>query len=281
MTSRGYQLLDSGEGAKLERFGSFVLARPCAHAVWKKQLSETVWREADAYFSRDPESRWYFRRPLPPSWVVEVAGVSFRIMPTDFGHLGIFPEQKQNWEWIGETLKEKKGANVLNLFAYSGGSTLVAAKAGAILCHLDASKGMVTWARENAEQNGLEKAPIRWIVEDVRKFLGREKKRGVQYDAIILDPPTFGRGAKGELFKIEEEIVPLLQECRQLLSDHPLFLLCSCHTPGFSPLVMQRLLQQAMEGKGGHVRCGEMLLEGKEARFSVPNGVYGRWTGEI
>ncbi len=275
--SKGYQLLDSGEGAKLEQFGPFVLARPCAHAVWKKRLPESVWKEADAFFSRDPESRWHCKRSLPPSWEIDVAGISFRIMPTDFGHLGIFPEQKQNWEWIRDVLREKKRATVLNLFAYSGGSTLVAAKAGASLCHLDASKGMVSWARENAECNGLEKAPIRWIVEDVRKFLGREKKRGIQYDAIILDPPTFGRGAKGELFKIEEEIVPLLHECRQLLSKQPIFLLCSCHTPGFSPLVLQHLLQQAMEGMGGSVSSGEMLLEGKNAHFSVPNGVYGRW----
>ncbi|WP_068471167.1 class I SAM-dependent methyltransferase [Candidatus Protochlamydia phocaeensis] len=276
-----YALIDSGEGRKLERFGPYLLSRPCSQAVWKPQLSMQEWNKADAFFSREQENKWTWLKRLPEKWQIEVAEIIFKISPTDFGHLGIFPEQRDFWEWIQTTLKpfasSKQKPRVLNLFAYSGGSTLAAAKAGAAVCHLDASKGMVAWARENAALNQLEQAPIRWIVEDVKKFLARELKRGSRYDAIILDPPTFGRGAKGELFKIEDEIVPLLNDCRKLLSDQPLFVLFSCHTPGFSPLVMQHLLNQAMEGMKGHIEVGEMILTGHNGAFDVPSGTYARW----
>ena len=276
-----YALIDSGDGRKLEKFGSFILDRPCAHAVWKKTKPLSTWEQAHGFFSRDPENRWIFKSKTPSSWDLEEAGLQFHIMPTDFGHLGIFPEQKASWEWIQNTIKTAPHKNdrvrVLNLFAYSGGSTLAAAKAGAAVCHLDASKGMVAWARENALLNDLEKAPIRWIVEDVRKFIARELKRGSRYEAVILDPPTFGRGAKGEFFKIEEEILSLLADCRQLLSPDPLFILFSCHTPGFTPLVMHHLLAQTMEGAGGLVESGEMVLEGNSKTFDLPSGSYSRW----
>ena len=232
-----FTLVDSGNCRKLERFGPYLLSRPCSQAVWLPQLSEKEWDKADATFSREQENKWTYKRQLPQMWHIEVSGLLFKISPTDFGHLGIFPEQKPFWEWIETTVrlnvKASSRPRVLNLFAYSGGATLAAAKGGAAVCHLDASKGMVTWARENAALNGLEQAPIRWIVEDVKKFLLREQKRGSRYEGIILDPPTFGRGTKGEIFKIEEEIVPLLHDCRALLSEHPLFVLFSCHTPGF------------------------------------------------
>jgi 23S rRNA (cytosine1962-C5)-methyltransferase len=279
--SLNYQLIDSGAGRKLERFGDYLLARPCSQAVWKCQLSSKEWGKADATFSREQENRWTLLRPLPPSWQIEVAGIQFKLSSTDFGHLGIFPEQKPFWEWIQTTIKAKITPQfkprVLNLFAYSGGSTLAAAKAGASVCHLDASKGMVAWARENAALNQLQKAPIRWIVEDVRKFLLREKRRGSRYEAIILDPPSFGRGSNGELFKIEDDIIPLLEECRELLSDEPLFFLFSCHTPGFSPVVMQHLTQQLLSKYAGTVAVGEMLLEGKKGICPVPSGTYARW----
>lgn len=284
MSKETYELIDSGKGQKLERFGPYLLIRPCAQAVWQPKLSTQEWNKADAIFSREQENKWTLLKSLPDRWQITVASIVFKLASTDFGHLGIFPEQKSSWEWIQKLLlpysKQKNPPRVLNLFAYSGGSTLAAAKAGAAVCHLDASKGMVTWARENAVLNGLEKAPIRWIVEDVRKFLMRERKRGSRYEGIILDPPSFGRGSKGELFKIEEEIVSLLEDCRALLSEKPLFVLFSCHTPGFSPLVMQHLLTQAMQGLPGKIEVGEMTLNGKENTLDVPSGTYARWIGE-
>lgn len=276
-----YDLIDSGDGQKLERFGSYVIARPASQAVWKKQLPQSKWDAADAHFSRDRENKWVQTRQLPDFWEIEAAGIAFKISSTDFGHLGIFPEQRPFWQWmqtaIAPHVKGDFKPRVLNLFAYSGGSTLAAAKAGASVCHLDASKGMVAWARENAAKNHLDKAPIRWIVEDVKKFLAREIKRGSRYEAIILDPPSFGRGSKGEIFKIEEDIVSLLEDCRQLLSSNPLFVLFSCHTPGFTPLVMQQLLAQSLHGLNGQIDCGEMVLSGSKKPFVIPSGTFARW----
>ena len=276
-----YALIDSGKGRKLERFGPYLLSRPCSQAVWQTQLSEKEWDKADATFSREQENKWTQKRLLPSTWQIEVAGLLFKISTTDFGHLGIFPEQRPFWDWIQTIVKAYATVafkpRVLNLFAYSGGSTLAAAKAGAAVCHLDASKGMVAWARENAELNHLEKASIRWIVEDVKKFLMRELKRGSRYEGIILDPPSFGRGAKGEIFKIEEEIVELLHDCRELLSDNPLFILFSCHTPGFSPLVMHHLMMQTMQELNGTLEVGEMVLAGQKPALDVPSGTYAKW----
>lgn len=280
-----YELLDSGEGRKLERFGSFVIARPCAQAVWKQALSEKDWERADAIFTREPENRWIKKKALPATWKIDVDGLIFQLSTTDFGHLGIFPEQRDSWSWIKEivqTARKSRGSeiHVLNLFAYSGGSTLAAAQAGAQVCHLDASKGMVDWARENAALNGLEKAPIRWIVDDVAKFLKRELRRERLYDAIILDPPTFGRGAKGELFKIESDLLPILNDCKALLSEHPLFILFSCHTPGYTPIAMHHLMSQMMKAYPGLIQSGEMVLRGKDSVFSIPSGTYAYWCRE-
>lgn len=257
-TSCMYALVDSGDQKKLERFGKFTLVRPCSQALWKPKLSQEEWRRADASFSR--EEGWHRSSPLPASWAIEWQGLRFKIAPTDFGHLGIFPEHAQIWNWATEQIRgAKKGVQLLNLFAYSGGATLACAQAGAQVCHLDASKGMVTWARENAELNAMEGLPIRWIVDDALKFLKREQSRGRRYDAIILDPPTFGRGNRGEVFKIERDIGELLALCRSLLSDEPLFVALTTHTPGMTPTVMYRLLEQMM-GKG-NIEAGEMVLE--------------------
>lgn len=274
-----YQLIDSGHGRKLERFGPYLLDRPSAITVWPPQLSAEEWKKADAFFAREGESnKWLFRDTVPPSWVIQTAGIRFKISPTDFGHLGIFPEQHFFWNWIREVVaSRKKPPEVLNLFAYSGGVTLAAAQGGANVCHLDASKGMVAWARENAALNELQGSPIRWIVDDVTKFLIREKKRGRRYDAIVLDPPSFGRGAQGEVFKIEEEINPLLEMCRDLLSEDPLFILFSCHTPGFTPIVMHHLLSQAMKGRSGKIDSGEMTLTGAAHVLPLPSGSFARW----
>jgi len=266
-----YSLIDSGDGEKLERFGNFVLARPCAQAVWNKSAGSDVWQKADATFTRVDDKRWDMKGSLPDSWHITTSGVTFKIAPTEFGHLGIFAEQRPLWQKLRDAITKQPGPiQVLNLFAYSGGATLACAQAGARVCHLDASKGMVSWARENAALNGLENAPIRWIVEDVQKFLERELRRGSFYDLIILDPPTFGRGSKGEIFKIEKHIVPLLQKCSALLSKEPLGLLFSCHTPGFTPTVLTQLLAQTCEHTGT-ISSGEMLLE---ATFSIPSGTY-------
>ena len=273
----GYELLDSGNGAKLERFGEVVLARPCAQAVWQPQRPAR-WKTADATFDREDGNRWHGRNRLPQEWVIDVDGTRFRLSGTDFGHLGIFPEQRAQWTWIRETVAAAgRPVRVLNLFAYSGGSTLAAARGGAEVCHLDASKGMVQWARANAALNGLESHPIRWIVDDAHKFLNREIRRGRRYDGIILDPPTYGRGGNGETYKIERDLTETLRLCRALLSDSPLFLLLSAHTPGHTPIVLGNVLTQALRGLGGAVTSGEMVLAGAPDVFPLPSGAYARW----
>ncbi|MCB1119180.1 MAG: class I SAM-dependent methyltransferase [Chlamydiia bacterium] len=264
-----YALLDSGNGRKLEKFGPYTLDRPAAQAVWKPKLSKSQWQQADLFFTREGKYAWKRRSNVPDEWQITIDSLKFQMQLTDFGHLGIFPEQIPLWKWIQSRIT--RPMRVLNLFAYSGGATLAAAQAGAEVCHLDASKGMVAWARENAALNQLDKAPIRWIVDDVNKFLLRELNRKRQYDAIILDPPSFGRGAKGEIFKIEHHLNPLLDQCRSLLTVTPAFILFSCHTPGFTPTTMQLLLEQLNLPKG-KIEVGEMLLE-----ETLPSGVYGRW----
>lgn len=283
MTLYNYTLLDSGNGRKLEQFGSIVLDRPCAQALWEKTQKE-LWQKADALFEREEGRGWKKKAKIPEAWSIEVEGIIFRIAPTDFGHLGIFPEQQAFWKWLREKAAEEKTQRraplkTLNLFAYSGGSTMALAQGGAEVVHLDASKGMVAWARENAQLNGLDKAPIRWIVDDAIKFLKREIRRGSSYDAIVLDPPTFGRGSKAEVFAIEEQIIPLLQLCRSLLSRTPSFILFSCHTPGFSPCVMHHLLKQTIGNQSlyfdGIIDYGEMLIESDQS-FALPSGTFAR-----
>ena len=274
-----YELLDSGDGRKLERFGRVVLARPCSQAIWKPLLPESEWARADASFDREKGLNWHGRDRLPAHWEISVDNIRFRLSGTDFGHLGIFPEQRAQWRWIGETVRDAgRKVSVLNLFAYSGGSTLAPALAGAEVCHLDASQSMVDWARENAALNGLQEAPIRWIAEDAHKFLGREIRRGRRYDAIILDPPSFGRGAKGEVYKIERDLSKTLALCRELLSEKPLFILLSAHTPGITPVVLENLLLDAFRGLSPSLQSGEMLLTGAEGVRPVPSGCYARAT---
>jgi 23S rRNA (cytosine1962-C5)-methyltransferase len=263
-----YQLIDSGGEQKLERFGEYTLIRPCPQAIWRP-LHLDEWTKADASFSREPENRWHLVRRLPLSWVAEIGNVRFKIAPTDFGHLGAFPEHAQLWTMMRPMIREK--TRILNLFAYSGGVTLAAAQEGASVCHLDASKGMVEWARENAQLNRLEKAPIRWIVDDAVKFLRREIKRSSFYEGIVIDPPTFGRGSKGEVFKIERDLGALLELCREVLSPDRKFLILSCHTPGITPIVLQNIVQQIFGPE--RVSAGEMTLQSGNS-FSIPSGCY-------
>ncbi len=273
-----YSLVDSGNQQKLERFGKYTIARPCAQALWRPRLGRAEWDLADAQFSRDGGNAWHFRTKLPESWTVEMEGLDFKVSLTDFGHLGLFPEHRLFWSGMRQAISKRQSPpHVLNLFAYSGGATLAAASAGARVCHVDASKGMVAWARENARLNQLANAPIRWIVDDAAKFLMREIKRGVRYDGIVLDPPSFGRGNKGEVFKIERDIHELLELCRQLLSADPLFLIFTTHTPGMTPLVMEHLLRQKTQGMGGEIETGEMTLHSTTA-IALPCGSYARWS---
>lgn len=277
-----YQLIDSGNGRKLEQFGDFVLNRPASQAIWKPRLNDQIWSDAHVIVDRDGKRTLLQRSKIPDSWSTMIEGILFKLSVTDFGHIGVFPEQRSNWAKLQNIVKDrvKQGdvPNVLNLFAYSGGSTLACAKAGAKVTHLDASKGMVSWARDNAELNDLQQAPIRWMVDDVIKFCERELRRGVRYDGIILDPPTYGRGKANEVFKIEEHLPYLLELCNQLLSDKPLFILLSCHTPGFTPIVLEHLLRQAISFNSGTFQPSEMLLEGaSDDVLSLPNGTQCFW----
>lgn len=272
MTREDYELLDSGDGRKLERFGRFTLARPCSQALWRQSLPAAEWARADASFDREDGNRWHGRANLPKEWEIETAGIRFRLGGTDFGHLGIFPEQRAQWRWIRGAAAARKGARVLNLFAYSGGSTMAAALGGAEVCHLDASKGMVEWARANAALNGLSDRPVRWIVDDAHKFMRREIRRRRRYDAVILDPPTFGRGAGGEMYRIENDLRETLGLARDLLSEDPMFVLFSSHTPGLSQTVAENILGQLFPGAS--LESGEMLLEGRG--LPCPSGIYCR-----
>ena len=267
-----YELLDSGDGRKLERFGKYTLARPCSQAMWRPVLPDSAWARADATFDREEGNRWHGRANLPKEWRIETAGIRFNLGGTDFGHLGIFPEQRAQWKWIRKTVSGRPGAKALNLFAYSGGSTLASALGGAEVCHLDASKGMVEWARANAKLNNLADSPIRWIVDDAHKFMKREIRRGRRYDAVILDPPTFGRGAGGEMYKIERDLKETLALVCDLLSEKPLFVLFSSHTPGLSPIVAENIMGQLFPS--ARLESGEMLLEG--GSLQCPSGIYCR-----
>lgn len=280
LKSENYQLLDSGDQRKLEQFGPYLLVRPCSQALWKPTLSKEIWAKADATFTREGGNSWTFKNKVPAQWNAVIEGVKFKIAPTDFGHLGVFPEHSQLWKEMQSVIRNaKQRPNVLNLFAYSGGATLAAAQAGAAVCHLDASKPMVAWARENAALNRLQDAPIRWIVEDVFKFLKREIKRGSRYEGIILDPPSFGRGNNKEMFIIERDIHELLNLCNELLSENPLFLMFTTHTPGMTPIAMNHLMRQKMKGRGGKIAVGEMVLPAANG-LDIPAGSYAIWQTE-
>jgi 23S rRNA (cytosine1962-C5)-methyltransferase len=279
-----YELLDSGELYKLERFGPIVLSRPCASAMWRRALAPGEWERATASFGREKGNHWKGRHKLPKVWTIAIEDIRFQLASTDFGHVGIFPEQIEQWQRIREfcrafTSKHQRPPRVLNLFAYSGGCTLFAAESGAEVVHVDASKGMVEWARKNAALNGLENRPIRWIIEDVTKFVVREQRREKRYDLIILDPPSYGRGSNGEIFKIESELPSLLGLLNSILSSETAGILLSSHTPELTPVALENLLSMEFGSRGGAFESGEMLLRGTKGVLPVPAGSYCWWSG--
>lgn len=275
-----YELLDSGSLQKLEQVGEFRLVRPALNAFWRPALPKKEWDAADAVFTRDSSGggHWQFRRELPESWLVEWGGFTLNIKPTGFGHLGFFAEQYRNWDFFRSPASGLgKGANALNLFAYSGVGSMAMAETGASVCHLDASRGMIDWGRGNLQYNPQVPPSIRWIADDVNKFTRRELRRGNTYNLIALDPPTFGRGSSGQVWKIEDDLPKLLDVCNQLREPgKPFTVILSCHSPGFSCLVMERLLEEAC-GRGGEFESFEMTVPESTGRL-LPAGISVRYT---
>jgi 23S rRNA (cytosine1962-C5)-methyltransferase len=280
-----YELLDSGNGEKLERYGQYVLRRPDPEALWEKSKDSSFWDKAELKFVRNgTKTKWITKEGIPKNWDISYGDLCFSIRPTSFKHTGLFPEQLPNWEWTQKIIKnyelknkEGKKASVLNLFGYTGGATLACAKAGAEVCHVDGSKTAVEWARVNAELSGLSDAPIRWIVEDVLVFLKREIKRGRRYDAIIMDPPSFGHGPKDELWKIEESFLELMKLCKEILSEDPLFIIINGYTAGYSPIAYENNLKDMMKNYKGEIEIGELVIEQSENDKLLPCGIFARW----
>ena len=280
-----YRMIDSAGGEKLEYWGKYLLRRPDPQAVWSLRSEHTLWEKCDAHYHRSSSGggKWQFiNKKIPERWQVRYRDLTFNIKPMGFKHTGLFPEQAVNWDWFSELIKNaKRPIKVLNLFAYTGGATVAALAAGAEVCHVDASKGMVTWAKENVVSSGLEDKPVRYIVDDVVKFVKREFRRGKKYDAIIMDPPSYGRGPGGEVWKIEDELYPLIEECMNILSDKPLFFLINSYTTGLSAQILKNILTMTMQKKyGGSVDADEIGLPISASRLILPCGISGRWCEE-
>lgn len=276
-----YELIDTGGGEKLERWGNIVLRRPDPQIIWPLTRETDLWKKADGHYRRSASGggSWTYRRTLPERWQIEYGPLKFHIRPTNFKHTGLFPEQAFNWSWMMEMIRQAdRPIRLLNLFAYTGGATLAAAAGGAEVCHVDAAKGMVQWAKENAMLSGLGDAPIRYITDDVFKFVEREHRRGRRYDAIVMDPPSYGRGPNGEVWKLEDSLYPFLESCMEILSDQPLFLLVNSYTAGLSPTVLHNLLHSVIRRKhGGELTSGEIGLPITTSGLSLPCGIFGRW----
>ena len=285
-----YQLLDCGDGMKMEQWGPYTLVRPDPQIIWprgdgalRRGGPHGGWEGWDGYYHRSETGggKWEFRQKLPEQWNIGYGGLTFRIHPTSFKHTGLFPEQAVNWDWFTKKIRAAKAAgrevSVLNLFGYTGAASVAAAAAGASVCHVDAAEGMVKWCKENAALSGLAAAPVRYITDDCLKFVRREIKRGRRYDALIMDPPTFGRGSGGEMWRLEDHLWELLAECKQVLSAQPLFLLVNAYTARLSPTVVVNLLDGLMRDAGGHITSGEVGLPIKADGKILPCGIFGRW----
>ncbi|OPJ55369.1 class I SAM-dependent methyltransferase [Alkalithermobacter paradoxus] len=279
---KDYELIDTGNGEKLERWGDYTLRRPDPQAIWPLLNEWSLWKNPHAHYHRSSEGggHWENKKKMPQKWTIKYKDLSFYIKPTGFKHTGLFPEQAANWDWIIEKIqKANRPIKVLNLFAYTGGATVASAYGGAEeVCHVDASKGMVTWAKENIELSNLSHKKVRFIVDDVIKFVNREIRRGRKYDAIIMDPPSYGRGPSGEVWKIEDELYKFIELCMDVLSDDPLFVLVNSYTSGFSPSVIENILKLSVGKKyKGKIYSGEIGLPVTKTNLVLPCGIYGRW----
>ena len=282
-----YEVIDCSKGEKLERWGDYLLVRPDPQVIWDTPKKEKGWRKMNGHYHRSSKGggEWEFFQ-LPKEWTIQYSlpinkKLTFHLKPFSFKHTGLFPEQAANWNWfsqlIADAVSKGRQVKVLNLFAYTGGATLAAAAAGASVTHVDASKGMVTWAKENAISSGLNDAPIRWLVDDCVKFVEREIRRGNHYDAIIMDPPSYGRGPKGEIWKIEESVYPLIQLCSQILTDNPLFFLINSYTTGLQPAVLSYMISTVLGTANGTVTASEIGLPVSSNGLVLPCGASGRY----
>ena len=280
---KDYEVIDCSQGEKLERWGDYILVRPDPQVIWNTKKANKGWKKMNGHYHRSSKGggEWEFF-DLPQQWTINYKELTFNLKPFSFKHTGLFPEQATNWDWFSSIIKKAdKPVKVLNLFAYTGGATLAAAKAGANVTHVDASKGMVNWAKENAVSSGLKDAPIRWLVDDCVKFVEREIRRGNKYDGIIMDPPSYGRGPKGEIWKIEDSIYPFVQLCTQILSDNPLFFLINSYTTGLAPSVLTYMIETEVASKfGGHTESEEIGLPVSSNGLVLPCGASGRWVSD-
>lgn len=277
-----YELIDSGDGAKLERFGPYRLVRPESGAFWQRSLPAAVWESADAAFTTADEEgagRWDFRRPIDARWTMRYGALRFSAQPTPFRHLGVFPEQAVHWDWASALIRNtRRPVRVLNLFGYTGLASLAAAEAGAAVTHVDASPKSIAWARGNQALSSLADRPIRWLVDDALKFARREARRGSRYDGLIIDPPKFGRGPKGEVWKLAESLPALLEICRLLLTEQPLFIILTVYAIRASSVGLHYLLEPTIDGFGGRTEVGEMGVAERDRGRVLSTAIYARWT---
>ena len=271
-----YRLIDTKSGERLERWGNITLIRPDPQVIWQTAPLTDLWNHADGHYHRSKSGggQWEYRKKPPESWQIRYRDLTFIVRPTGFKHTGLFPEQAVNWDWMQETIRNAgRPIRVLNLFAYTGGATLACAAAGAEVCHVDAAKGMVAWAKENAAASGVREAPVRWIVDDCQKFVEREIRRGKRYDAVIMDPPSYGRGPGGEVWKLEQNLWPFVSLCADVLSEEPLFLLINSYTTGLSPTVLSYVSESIFSRRfGGHAESRELGLPVTESGLVLPCG---------
>ena len=276
---KDYEVLDTSRGEKLERWGKYLLIRPDPQVIWEAPQEHSGWKKPNGHYHRSSRGggEWEFFH-LPEQWQIRYRDLTFHLKPFSFKHTGLFPEQAVNWDWFSEKIRRAgRPVRLLNLFAYTGGATLAAAAAGAQVTHVDASKGMVAWAKENAAASGLADRPVRWLVDDCMKFVEREIRRGNQYDGIIMDPPSYGRGPKGEIWKIEDAVYPLICRCEKLLSEDPLFFLVNSYTTGLAPAVLTYMISLALKRRGGHTEASEIGLPVTASGLILPCGASGRW----
>ena len=283
---KDYELLDTSDGERLERWGKYILIRPDPQVIWKGKREHKLWNKADGIYRRSKSGGGaWIKNDVPEKWTINYGDMTFNLKPMGFKHTGLFPEQAANWDWFSELIKKRKSqgkeVKVLNLFAYTGGATVAAAKAGASVVHVDASKGMVQCAKENMASSGLENAPVRYIVDDCRKFVEREIRRGNKYDGIIMDPPSYGRGPGGEVWKLEDAVCDFVRLCEQLISDDPLFMLINSYTTGLSALTMGYVLNvEVVKKHGGRAETAEVALPVTQTKGFLPCGASARWIKE-